>query len=188
MSLHYSDFISNEENKKNISSIHRKKTQKAKDINRSQKIEQFLESIENDDEQIDMGDIPTNPEFSRNPVNQKTVQHMIQNHKNNITNATTSEHNDEEITQEAFDNLESSYAKNYYKKYVPYFTETNNSQQLHGSKDLLLEKLNYMIHLLEEQQEEKTGHVTEELILYSFLGVFIIFVVDSFARAGKYVR
>jgi nitrate reductase NapE component len=45
-----------------------------------------------------------------------------------------------------------------------------------------------MIHLLEEQQDIKTSHVTEELILYSFLGVFIIFIVDSFARVGKYVR
>ena len=45
-----------------------------------------------------------------------------------------------------------------------------------------------MIHLLEEQQDEKTGHVTEEVILYSFLGVFMIFIIDSFARAGKYVR
>ena len=43
-------------------------------------------------------------------------------------------------------------------------------------------------YLLEEQQNEKTGHVTEEVILYSFLGVFIIFVLDSFARAGKYIR
>ena len=45
-----------------------------------------------------------------------------------------------------------------------------------------------MIHLLEEQKNEKTGSVTEELILYSFLGIFIIFIVDSFARVGKYVR
>jgi hypothetical protein len=28
----------------------------------------------------------------------------------------------------------------------------------------------------------------EEVILYSFLGVFIIFIVDSFARVGKYTR
>ncbi len=28
----------------------------------------------------------------------------------------------------------------------------------------------------------------EELVLYTFLGVFVIFVVDSFARVGKYVR
>ena len=32
----------------------------------------------------------------------------------------------------------------------------------------LLEKLNYMITLLEEQRDEKTGQVTEELILYVF--------------------
>jgi hypothetical protein len=54
--------------------------------------------------------------------------------------------------------------------------------------DKLMEKINYMIHLLEEQQNEKTNNVTEEFILYTFLGVFIIFVVDSFARAGKYIR
>jgi hypothetical protein len=52
----------------------------------------------------------------------------------------------------------------------------------------LLEKINYMIQLLEEQQHEKTNNITEEFILYTFLGVFIIFVVDSFSRAGKYTR
>jgi hypothetical protein len=45
-----------------------------------------------------------------------------------------------------------------------------------------------MINLLEEQQDEKTNNVTEEVVLYSFLGIFIIFVIDSFARVGKYVR
>ena len=57
-----------------------------------------------------------------------------------------------------------------------------------ASKDILLQKLDHIISLLETQQDEKTGHVTEELVLYCFLGVFIIFIVDSFARAGKYVR
>ena len=56
------------------------------------------------------------------------------------------------------------------------------------NKDDLIKKLNYMIHLLEEQHDEKTSNVTEELVLYLFLGVFVIFVVDSFARAGKYTR
>jgi len=51
-----------------------------------------------------------------------------------------------------------------------------------------MQKLNYMINLLEEQQDEKTNNVMEEVVLYSFLGIFIIFVVDSFARVGKYVR
>ena len=61
-------------------------------------------------------------------------------------------------------------------------------QALQGERDILIEKLNYMTHLLEAQQEEKTSNITEELILYMFLGVFVIFVVDSFARAGKYTR
>lgn len=52
----------------------------------------------------------------------------------------------------------------------------------------LLEKINYMIYLLEQQHNEKTSNITEEFILYTFLGVFIIFIVDSFARAGKYIR
>jgi len=79
-------------------------------------------------------------------------------------------------------------ANNYagpYNQQLPYYTQMS---QKTGNKDQLLEKLNYMILLLEEQKDEKTGHVVEELILYSFLGVFMIFIVDSFARAGKYTR
>ena len=80
-------------------------------------------------------------------------------------------------------------AEDYYRQYVPYYTNVENSSQLSGdNKNMLLEKLNYMIHLLEEQQEDKTGNVAEELILYLFLGIFVIFVVDSFARAAKYTR
>jgi hypothetical protein len=52
----------------------------------------------------------------------------------------------------------------------------------------LIEKLNYIIHMLEEKKEEKTGHVIEELVLYCFLGVFIIFVVDTFTRAASVGR
>jgi hypothetical protein len=52
----------------------------------------------------------------------------------------------------------------------------------------LMEKINYMIHLLEENQSERTNNITEEFILYTFLGVFVIFIVDTFSRSGKYVR
>jgi hypothetical protein len=52
----------------------------------------------------------------------------------------------------------------------------------------LLEKLNYAIHLLETQHDRRTATVTEELLLYGLLGMFIICVLDNFARVGKYVR
>ena len=91
--------------------------------------------------------------------------------------------------QEGFTQLPSEYAKQYYQQYVPYFNQGSDDNSPTGvNKDELLTKLNQIIYLLEEQQDEKTGHVTEELILYSFLGIFIIFIVDSFARVGKYVR
>ena len=94
---------------------------------------------------------------------------------------------DTPVTVEGFNNLPNTYSNDFYKQYVPYYNQLNQGQGS-GNKDQLLEKLNYMIHLLEEQKDEKTGHIMEELILYSFLGVFMIFIVDSFARAGKYVR
>jgi hypothetical protein len=53
--------------------------------------------------------------------------------------------------------------------------------------DRYMEKLNYLIHLLEEQQQEKNAGTTEEFILYCLFGVFVIFVIDSFARYGKNV-
>ena len=91
--------------------------------------------------------------------------------------------------QEGFTQLPSEYAKQYYQQYVPYFNQGSDDVTPNGvNKDELLTKLNQIIYLLEEQQNEKTGHVTEELILYTFLGIFMIFIVDSFARVGKYVR
>jgi hypothetical protein len=84
----------------------------------------------------------------------------------------------------------SNYAKSYeppQKLSAPYYANMGIGAAVPGDNKLL-EKINYMIHMLEAQQNEKTSHITEEFILYTFLGVFIIFVVDSFARSGKYRR
>ncbi len=110
----------------------------------------------------------------------------------NGTNCTKATDNktDDVVTAEAFRDMNTTaeYAGQYHNGYVPYYAKAADQQQVHGNKDELLEKLNYMIHLLEENKDETTGHVTEELILYCFLGVFVIFTVDSFARVGKYIR
>jgi hypothetical protein len=92
----------------------------------------------------------------------------------------------------------------YYKKFVPNYPKQQAENErvnrtyynqypapsYTGMPDnnALIEKINYMIHLLEENQDERTGSVTEEVILYSFLGIFIIFMADSFSRIGKYKR
>ena len=74
------------------------------------------------------------------------------------------------------------------KQYPQYMSSVFQASNDPENKDAMLQKLDHIIALLEDQHDEKTGHVTEELVLYCFLGVFIIFIVDSFARAGKYVR
>ena len=63
-----------------------------------------------------------------------------------------------------------------------------NTYESDSSPQTIVEKLDYLINLLEEQQAEKTNNITEEIILYAFLGIFIIFLVDSFSRVGRYVR
>ena len=75
------------------------------------------------------------------------------------------------------------------------FTKTNNAYSSYNqnnetinNNNNLLNKLDYIIHLLEQQHNEKTNHITEELILYLFLGIFIIYVLDSFTKASKYIR
>jgi hypothetical protein len=80
---------------------------------------------------------------------------------------------------------------------MPYYHDNNSNNNNSNSNNnpvytdentILLNKLNYMINLLEQNQDEKTQNVTEEIILYCFLGIFLIFIVDSFARVGKYTR
>ena len=66
----------------------------------------------------------------------------------------------------------------YYNKVIPgYRQQQSGNMQEMNNNDILLTKINYMINLLEEQQDERTNNVTEEVVLYSFLGIFIIFIV-----------
>ena len=97
--------------------------------------------------------------------------------------------NDNSVSENDYNNLD-DYAANekYYNQYIPYYTEAQNQPKTLDSKDKLFEKMNYVIHLLEEEKDSKTNNVTEELVLYMFLGVFVIFIVDSFARVSKYKR
>lgn len=88
---------------------------------------------------------------------------------------------------------ESSRYSNYRQAYVAPATSYGKdlpsyAKSIRGEEDRVMEKMNYMIHLLEEQRMEKTSHIAEEFLLYTLLGVFMIYMVDGFSRAGKYHR
>ena len=126
--------------------------------------------------------VTTQEKNNQNQVNYNSQLQLYTNMLNQNKNPINSNNIEGFSKQNANSN-----ASEYYKQYqIPtYYNQM--SENIGGNKELL-DKLNYMIHLLEEQKDEKTGHVTEEIILYTFLGVFMIFIIDSFARVGKYVR
>lgn len=83
-------------------------------------------------------------------------------------------------------NTGSSFSQSYGS--TPYFAAQQPIISNPNQSNQLMEKLNYMIHLLEEQQKEPTQNIMEEFALYGMLGIFMIYIVDSFARVGKYTR
>ena len=184
-SLSFSTFETGEKINPKSDTKRKNKTIKKK----SKKVENFLnglKSIDDDGDNDGLADFDSNPElreFPPQPQLTRQPEPVVAN-----TSGT-----DPAVTPEGFSDINTNEAsnlnyQNYYNTYVPYYSTPTNNANIHGSKDELMKKLNYMIHLLEENKDEKTNNVTEELVLYLFLGVFTIFVVDSFARAGKYTR
>ena len=151
----------------------RNRTYKKKPL--SKKVQNFLEAMDNPSGPADFSATPQ--EYPAHPQKPAPLKRKKEG---------------TDVPIESFTQLpEGAYAppnQEYYNQYVPYFTNPTDNPRIDAPKDALMKKLNYMIHLLEEQQDEKTGNVAEELILYLFLGIFVIFVVDSFARAAKYTR
>ena len=81
---------------------------------------------------------------------------------------------------EQFTQLPGSYAKQYQQQYIPYYNQSSDDLSPNGAnKDELLEKLHQIIFMLEEHKNNKNANSTEEIILYFFLGIFIIFIIDS---------
>jgi hypothetical protein len=193
------------------------KTQKKypKDNFDQEKVNTVLEKIHNN---LNMDEADTLANFSPppNPESVGVLKTIATEEMQNMTNenmfrALGKAPSPNYVSEENFElnNFNSNYADNktaedYYKKFIPgytpgknptnkqYYNSSNNSNNSNmlgdSSNELLLKKINYMINLLEEHQDERTNNVTEEVVLYSFLGIFIIFVVDSFARVGKYIR
>ena len=194
----YASEFNNEENNNPIQKKRegmRNKTLKRRDTTRSNaKVEAMLEKIHEADDNDENDDNNYQPIQPPSSAVMERMEHGMEHdmehgmeqrmdEQQNISNDSSPPQ------QEAFTQLPSEYAKQYYQQYIPYYNQSSDDMSPTGvNKDELLTKLNQVIYLLEEQQNEKTGHVTEELILYSFLGIFIIFIVDSFARVGKYVR
>jgi hypothetical protein len=179
-----------------------------------EKVNSVLEKIHknsNTDEEDTLGNFSPPPKPESVGVSKTIATEQMQNRIDNTNQnmfrtlgkaPLPNDDNEDNLDLNKFDSNygDNKSADDYYKKFIPGYVPgknpvnrqyyNSNIQNMEGdsSNDLLLKKINYMINLLEEHQDERTSNVTEEVVLYSFLGIFIIFVVDSFARVGKYVR
>jgi len=192
--LGFSEFNKDDSQKTQLLSNMYKKSRKNKTIRKrgnvssSKKVETFLNSMKNVQENMEEEEVDSDSEgladFNPPPKGELTKQpepSTINLDNLNIPNE------DNDVTPQAYSQIQSNVMKSYYDNYIPYYNNPQN-ESVHQNKDELMRKLNYLIHLMEEDKDESTKNVTEELVLYMFLGVFVIFVVDSFARAGKYTR
>jgi len=189
------------------SSSSHNKTQKKRENFDTQKVNSLLEKIHNQTDSEDENDEysslfqpPPNPE-SMGASKTKSIPSIFPNQGPQPANR------NEQLDLNDLQNYgNQARAEEYYKKNIPnyeaqkqtiksppYPNYSNYSNYYkpstsEPSPDVLMQKINYMISLLEEQKDEKTNNVTEEFIMYSFLGIFIIYIVDAFARSGKYTR
>jgi hypothetical protein len=139
----------------------------------------------NTDENYEMGDFV--------PV-QKTMQ--TANIQQQVLNSNTRYNevlDDDDVIDKS--KLEMVKENDIYKQFINNYNNSvtkdvynsNNSNYSNGNNELL-KRLDKILYLLEEDKNDQNHLITEELILYVFLGVFIIYVLDSFVKAGKYVR
>ena len=177
------------------------------------KVNSVLDTIHNQkhDDDTHLGDFnpPPPPKIAKEPMTNMTSNQNDLMFRTLGRSPQPTYQNKDNLDLNDYSNYgDSKTVEDYYKKVLPGYNPNNQIHQNNNpnnklyyktnydntmnnaapSQDVLLNKINYMISLLEDQQDEKTNNVTEEIILYSFLGIFIIFVVDSFAKVGKYVR
>ena len=148
----------------------------------------LLTSVDDDDDQEGLADYnSSNNELL--PPPELTQQRQNQEENENFTSQSPKQtEDDSSLNTETYEGMSTGYSENYVNQFVPYYQNAANVATGNSNNSEITEKLNYLINLIEEQKDEKVGNVAEELILYSFLGVFVIYIVDSFARVGKYVR
>tara|TARA_B110000971_G_scaffold133435_1_gene136554 strand:- start:818 stop:1480 length:663 start_codon:yes stop_codon:yes gene_type:complete len=189
------------------------KTQKMypKDNNyNSDKVNHILESMHsiNSMEDNDLGDFSPPPKPESSGVTKTIATEESMNKSNHLTTEMFSTQPQKAPQASSGNNKyhlntyntgdASKINEEYYQNMIPNWKSTtptssnnaytNEPKYSYNGDDVLLKKLNYMIHLLEENKDDKTNNVTEEVVLYSFLGIFIIFVIDSFVKVGRYVR
>jgi hypothetical protein len=197
---------SNNGNNGNNGSCRKNQTYKNKTTQKIDKtmLHQLYTSSNNNESEETMGDFV--------PVQKQMQTANLQQGILNNSTTSTSHSKKKEPSEEEDDvvdkiNTDATYENELYKQYIHNYNQSfakdlysstpstlstpsnpSNPLSYSNTNNDLLKRLDKILYLLEEEKNDQSHLITEELILYVFLGVFIIYVLDSFVRAGKYVR
>ena len=171
--------------KREIKNQFQNRNSSKQNVKAANKVNNAMQAIYNNlDDENELHDFQMPPPPQSMGV-ERTIENEQQEGEEGYANL---EENDEVENIKDFNN---TYATSYYNQYIP--EQNMQSYQMPVSTNIqstssIDDKLTHLINLLEEQKIERTENITEEIILYGFLGVFVIYVVDSCVRVGKYTR
>ena len=180
----------NSNNNSNNNNLSSKKNQTYKNKN-SQKIDKtMLQQLynSNNDDNYEMGDfVPVQQPMQNVNIQQQNLKsnmHYTESLDDDdvVDKSKIEMSKDNDIYKQFINNYNNSTAKDFYN------SNYSNNLNTSTSNNDLIKRLDKILYLLEEDKNDQNHLITEELILYVFLGVFIIYVLDSFVKAGKYVR
>ena len=115
-------------------------------------------------------------------------QGSLQESPTNITDIhkNLKEESDVELTN--FYNSEIKVPTQYKTNDYMILNSTNMVEPKKQTNQELLDKMNKILEMFEDQKEIKTGQKNEEIVLYCFLGLFVIYIMNSFVNIGRYSR
>ena len=176
--------------------------------NRNKRVNEIIQqmsavTIDNDGAGLADFTPPPNPEIQQRKPAESNLGNPLQIPTSNPVQMTTppgfSSSSNSSLGQIPYVNPTTAPVGNYREAYTgaplmgstipkPYYSGMGVGSGSGTGDNKLMDKINYMIHMLENMEAEKTANITEEFVLYSFTGIFIIFVLDQFLKTGKYVR
>lgn len=184
----YPKIKNNESSSSIVNQSQKLKKNRRKKENMSNKVSKALENIHNNlkdgDDEDELHDFNP-PPFAESSGLERMDEREINKDENYVENFENDDTYLEENEESQHDYVDPYYKSGLAHLPVPAYNMYTSPKDTSPNLD---KKLSYIIELLENQKNEKTDHVMEEFALYTFLGIFVIFISDSFVRVGKYVR
>ena len=178
---------------------HRIQTKTKEDLreNNEKNLTDMIRKLHSDDYQSDDSDsesLEISSQYSKKIEDNDEIQNQLKK-RHLVYDIPTYDHDEQDIENTNYYSFDdrNHYAKSNHNDHFTYKENFSNMPQdddfdHHLTVDELSRKMDYIIHMLKDNEQGKSGYVIEELILYCFLGIFMIYVIDSFVKVGKYTR